>query len=114
MKHPNKLGARAKKRKRLSPKDKFDTVMAEFARGTLYSGSGEKVTDRNQALAIAFSESGLRRKKKKVEKSIRLVLRPKESIKNGTLIKVAGDWYFKGDGKARLGEDQPEEEMDSR
>jgi len=40
-------------------KEKFETVMGEFKRGTLHSGSGEVVTDREQALAIAFSESGL-------------------------------------------------------
>lgn len=58
--HPDKLGEGAKKRKKLkSPQDKFEAVMGEFARGTLRSGSGEVVTDRKQALAIAYSESGL-------------------------------------------------------
>lgn len=38
---------------------KFDKVMGEFAKGKLKSGSGEKVKDRKQALAIAYSESGL-------------------------------------------------------
>ena len=58
-KHSGKLGAGAKKRKKLAPKDKFEAVMGEFARGALHSGSGEIVTDRDQALAIAYSESGM-------------------------------------------------------
>jgi len=36
--------------------DKFDVVMKEFAAGNLHSGSGEIVTDKDQALAIAYSE----------------------------------------------------------
>jgi hypothetical protein len=55
-KHPNKLGAGAAKRKSLSPKDKPAVVMHEFKHGTLHSGSGAKVTDRKQAIAIAMSE----------------------------------------------------------
>ena len=35
---------------------KFDKVLGEFKRGELFSSDGEKVTDRKQALAIAFSE----------------------------------------------------------
>lgn len=64
MKHPDKLGAGAKKRKALEPKDKVKTVMKEFARGTLNSGSGHKVTDKKQALAIGYSESKKKAKKK--------------------------------------------------
>lgn len=61
MRHKDKLGAGAKKRKKLKNKrDKFETVMREFYRGTLYSSSGKKVTDKKQALAIAYSESGLK------------------------------------------------------
>jgi len=56
MNHSNKLGAGAKKRKLLEPDDKFDVVKKEFARGTLHSGSDEIVTDKKQALAIAYSE----------------------------------------------------------
>jgi hypothetical protein len=59
MKHENKLGAGAEKRKGLTPKDKVATVMCEFKRGTLHSGSGEIVTDKKQALAIAMSEAGI-------------------------------------------------------
>lgn len=59
MKHPDKLGEGAKKRKGLDPKDKFHAVMKEFSRGTLHSGDGSKVTNKEQAIAIAYSESGL-------------------------------------------------------
>lgn len=68
MKHPNRLGAGAKKRRKLNPKDKISVVMKEFSRGTLHSGSGEIVTDKKQALAIALSEArkaGARIPKKK-------------------------------------------------
>lgn len=64
MKHPDKLGAGAAKRKSLPPKDKKSVVMKEFQRGTLRSGSGEKVTNPKQAVAIAYSEAGQARKKK--------------------------------------------------
>lgn len=60
LKNPDRPEARAKKRKKLkNPQDKVETVMKEFKRGTLRSGSGEIVTDRKQALAIAMSEAGL-------------------------------------------------------
>ena len=38
-------------------KKKMATVMGEYKRGTLKSGSGKKVTDRDQAVAIALSEA---------------------------------------------------------
>jgi hypothetical protein len=66
LRHPDVLGAGAKKRKKLkSTKEKIHAVMAEFERGTLHSGSGEKVTSRKQAVAIAMSEAGTSKKKKK-------------------------------------------------
>lgn len=43
--------------------DKFTTVMREFESGKLRSGSGERVTSRKQAQAIAASMSGQTRKK---------------------------------------------------
>lgn len=46
-------------------RNKVHKVMGEFKRGQLYSGSGHKVTSRKQAQAIALSEAGLSRKKKK-------------------------------------------------
>ncbi len=39
--------------------NKFDYVMGEFGRGELHSSDGSIVTDKKQALAIAYSESGL-------------------------------------------------------
>lgn len=38
--------------------DKIAKVMAEFESGTLRSSSGELVTSREQAMAIAMSEAG--------------------------------------------------------
>jgi len=59
MHHPNTLGAGAEKRRQLhSKQDKVHTVMSEFKRGTLHSGSGDIVTKRKQAIAIAMHESG--------------------------------------------------------
>jgi hypothetical protein len=63
MHHPDKLGAGAAKRKSLPNKEKIPVVMKEFARGTLNSGSGHKVTSKKQALAIGYSEAGEKRKK---------------------------------------------------
>jgi Family of unknown function (DUF6496) len=57
MHHPDKLGAGAKKRKKLPPKKKVEVVMKEFKRGTLNSGSGAKVTNPKQAIAIGLSEA---------------------------------------------------------
>lgn len=68
MEHKDVLGAGAKKRKKLKPKDKVEVVMKEFKRGTLNSGSGKKVTNPKQAVAIGLSEarkSGAKIKKKK-------------------------------------------------
>lgn len=43
----------------LHGKGKIPVVMGEFKRGTLRSGgSGKKVTNRKQAIAIAMSEAG--------------------------------------------------------
>jgi hypothetical protein len=38
--------------------DKIAKVMAEFEAGTLKSSSGEPVTSKEQAMAIAMSEAG--------------------------------------------------------
>lgn len=54
--------------KKFSKKDKFKTVMEEYSNGTLHSGDGSIVTDREQALAIAYSESGM--KKAEVDEAI--------------------------------------------
>lgn len=58
MRHSDQLGAGAKKRKKLRGKEKVGVVMGEFKRGTLHSGSGAKVKNRKQAIAIAMNESG--------------------------------------------------------
>jgi hypothetical protein len=57
MQHANTLGAGAKKRAKLGKKEKIHTVMKEFERGTLHSGSGFIVTNPKQAIAIAMSEA---------------------------------------------------------
>ena len=44
------------------PDHKVHTVMKEFKHGTLRSGSGAKVKNRKQAVAIAMSESGQSKK----------------------------------------------------
>ena len=41
---------------------KVGKVMREFKEGRLYSSSGDKVTERKQAIAIAMSEAGMSRK----------------------------------------------------
>lgn len=50
-------------------KEKIRTVMREFKQGKLKSSSGQKVKDRKQALAIAYSEAErlLRRRKRGVK-----------------------------------------------
>jgi len=70
MKHPDKLGAGAKKRKSLPAKEKVGVVMSEFKHGTLHSGSGAKVSNPKQAIAIGLSEarkSGAKIPKKKAK-----------------------------------------------
>jgi len=58
MKHEDKLGAGSSKRKHIKdPKSKIATVEEEFKRGTLHSGSGAKVTNPKQAIAIGLSEA---------------------------------------------------------
>lgn len=47
------------------PKKKVEKVMHEFKEGELKSSSGQKVTDHEQAIAIAMSEAGMSKKKKK-------------------------------------------------
>jgi len=43
-------------------KQKVRKVMKEYKEGTLKSGSGSKVKSRKQAVAIAMSESGQKKK----------------------------------------------------
>jgi hypothetical protein len=44
-------------------KQKVSKVMREYKAGKLKSSSGDKVTSRDQAVAIAMSEAGMARKK---------------------------------------------------
>lgn len=46
-------------------KSKVETVMHEYKAGTLKSSSGDKVTNRKQAVAIALSEQERSRKARK-------------------------------------------------
>lgn len=46
-------------------KAKVEKVMGEYKRGSLKSSSGQKVTSRKQAIAIAMSEAGMSKKRKK-------------------------------------------------
>lgn len=43
-------------------KKKVKKVMKEYKEGKLKSGSGDKVKDRKQAVAIAMSEAGMAKK----------------------------------------------------
>jgi len=43
-------------------KKKVKKVMKEYKQGKLKSGSGDKVTSRKQAVAIAMSEAGMSKK----------------------------------------------------
>lgn len=45
-------------------KQKVAKVMREYKAGTLKSNSGDKVTSRDQAVAIAMSEAGMAKKGK--------------------------------------------------
>lgn len=44
---------------------KVEKVMGEYKEGALKSSSGKKVTDKKQAVAIAMSEAGMSKDKKK-------------------------------------------------
>lgn len=48
--------------------NKVEKVMGEYKEGTLKSGSGKKVTSKKQAVAIAMSEAGMSKDKKKGKK----------------------------------------------
>lgn len=48
-------------------KKKFEKVMAEYKRGKLRSGTGDVVTDKDQAIAIAMAQAGV--SKGKIQKA---------------------------------------------
>lgn len=56
-------------KKKVKGKNKVGIVMGEYKRGTLRSGSGKKVTNKKQAIAIAMHESGQTKKKNPKKKS---------------------------------------------
>ena len=51
-------------KKKTKAQAKIATVMREYSKGKLKSGSGQKVTKPSQARAIAMSEAGMSKKKK--------------------------------------------------
>ena len=62
--HPDVPGAGARARQGMRGQAKVGAVMGEYKRGTLRSGgSGKKVTNPKQAVAIGLSEAGLAKKK---------------------------------------------------
>jgi hypothetical protein len=52
------------KTKKTKAEKKISTVMNEFKAGKLNSSSGAKVTKPKQAVAIALSEAGVKKKRK--------------------------------------------------
>ena len=62
LKHPDKLGAGAAKRRKLPRSERGAVIWEEFERGTLHSGGGPIVRNPAQARAIIASETGKRRK----------------------------------------------------
>ncbi len=57
LRHPNKLGAGAMKRRKLKSSERPAVIATEFKRGTLHSGSGEIVTNPAMMRAIIRSET---------------------------------------------------------
>ncbi len=54
-----------KSKTKAGKKRKMGKVMGEFKSGSLDSSSGKRVTSRKQAIAIAMSEAGKSKKKRK-------------------------------------------------
>lgn len=53
------------KKKPTKAQKKVEKVMSEYKSGALKSSSGKKVTSRKQAIAIAMSEAGMTKKRRK-------------------------------------------------
>ena len=53
------------KKKPTKAQKKVEKVMSEYKSGSLKSSSGKKVGSRKQAIAIAMSEAGMKRKKRR-------------------------------------------------
>ena len=53
------------KKKPTKAQKKVEKVMSEYKSGALKSSSGKKVASRKQAIAIAMSEAGMTKKRKK-------------------------------------------------
>jgi len=51
-------------KKKTKAQAKIGKVMGEYSKGKLKSSSGQKVTSRKQAVAIAMAEGGMAKKKK--------------------------------------------------
>ena len=49
--------SRSTRKYSIKAQEKISQVMSKFKKGTLKSGSGQKVTDRKQAIAIGISEA---------------------------------------------------------
>jgi len=70
-----RAGVQEAKDEKPSKKKKFDKVMGEFGAGTLKTPNGKKVTDKKQALAIAYSESGLDEQRVKLHNIVENVIK---------------------------------------
>ena len=71
--------------KKRNKQKKFNKVMGEFGDGTLKTPNGDVVTDRKQALAIAYSESGLDESKQKLYNIVEGVVRKTLVEKYGSI-----------------------------
>ena len=80
-------------------KKKIEKVMRDFKMGTLKSSSGDKVTDREQAIAIALSEAGLggwSHKSNSSNSDKKLISDKISEIKKFSGVELVADDYFKG------------------
>lgn len=83
--------------------DKFELVMREFKKGTLHSSDGKIVTDREQALAIAYSESGMSKSGVKMKMKMKMILRKSGDESKFKKYKKALLDFLQGDMKKSRG-----------